>query len=393
MTKKHATLSASSSDRWMNCPGSIKLSEGIPNTTSVYAQEGSAAHSVAEACLNSGCDAEDMIDRPIKDYPDIECTEEMAEAVQLYLDTVRFDLGQYPHAELEVEMKFDLSHIYPDCFGTNDALIYDPDTKKLIVYDYKHGRGVAVDAKDNKQLMYYATGALTGKHNRGIEIIELVIVQPRCGHEDGPVRRAVLSPLELMDYVADLAEAAERTQVADPVFLAGDWCQFCPAAAICPTLRDKAMEVAKADFASSGEVVVSQPSTFTPEQLAVMLANVDVIDNWVKSLRAYCHSEAENGRMIPGYKLVPKQARRKWIDENNVSRTISEAGVADTDIYSKKVKSPAQMEKVLKEYDFAKAEITQILDPLYEAVSSGTNLVSVNSKRASIKIKAEEEFL
>jgi len=391
--KKHAILSASSSDRWMNCPGSIKLSEGIPNTTSVYAREGSAAHSVAEACLNSGCDAEDMIDRPIKDYPDIDCTEEMAEAVQLYLDTVRFDLAQYPHAELEVEMKFDLSHIYPECFGTNDALIYDPDTKKLIVYDYKHGRGVAVDAKDNKQLMYYATGALTGKHNRGIEIIELVIVQPRCGHEDGPVRRAVLSPLELMDYVADLVEAAERTQVADPVFLAGDWCQFCPAAAICPTLREKAMEVAKADFATDGSVVVSQPSTFTPEQLAVMLANVDIIDNWVKSLRAYCHSEAEAGRQIPGYKLVDKQARRKWIDEGRLDMLCTAQGWHKHELQNTKWKSPAQAEAYLKKQGYKKEMIDFLLTPLWEAVSSGTNLVSVNSKRASVKMKAEEEFL
>ena len=390
MTKKHATLSASSSDRWMNCPGSIKLSEGIPNTTSIYAEEGSAAHAVAETCLNYGKDAEDMIDRTIEGYPNIECTEEMAEAVQVYLDTVRADLGMYTDADLEVESKFDISHIYPDCFGTNDALIYSPSAKKLIVYDYKHGRGVAVDAKENSQLMYYAVGALTGKHNRGIETIELVIVQPRCGHEDGPVRRWTLSPLELMDFIADLVAAAEKTKAVDPIFVAGDWCQFCPAAPICPTLKNKAAEIAKADFATTGEVIVSEPSTFTPEQLAVMLGNVDIIDNWVKSLRAYCHAEAEAGRMIPGYKLVDKIARRKWIDENRVIKLLTEGDVPDTDIYNKKVKSPAQLEKILKK---GRPDALSVISNEWEAISSGTNLVSVNSKRASIKPKAEEEFL
>ena len=121
-----------------------------------------------------------------------------------------------------------------------------------------------------------------------------------------------------------------------------------------------------------------------------MLGNVDIIDNWVKSLRAYCHAEAEAGRMIPGYKLVDKIARRKWIDENRVIKLLTEGDVPDTDIYNKKVKSPAQLEKILKK---GRPDALSVISNEWEAISSGTNLVSVNSKRASIKPKAEEEFL
>ena len=39
----HVELSASGAHRWMNCPGSIKLSRQVPDKRSVYAAEGSVA--------------------------------------------------------------------------------------------------------------------------------------------------------------------------------------------------------------------------------------------------------------------------------------------------------------------------------------------------------------
>lgn len=45
---KHALLSASASHRWLNCTPSVRLSEGIPDKGSEYAQEGTDAHSLCE---------------------------------------------------------------------------------------------------------------------------------------------------------------------------------------------------------------------------------------------------------------------------------------------------------------------------------------------------------
>ena len=63
--KPHAILGASSSHRWLACPGSIRLSAGMPNTGSVYAEEGTAAHELAEKCLNLGHDAADHLGETI----------------------------------------------------------------------------------------------------------------------------------------------------------------------------------------------------------------------------------------------------------------------------------------------------------------------------------------
>jgi hypothetical protein len=64
---KHARLSASSSAKWLNCPGSIKAEEPYPNVTSKFAEEGTKAHELAESLLRDNVDSsihyDDDIDR------------------------------------------------------------------------------------------------------------------------------------------------------------------------------------------------------------------------------------------------------------------------------------------------------------------------------------------
>jgi hypothetical protein len=43
----HAKLGPSGAHRWMSCPGSIVLEEDVPDRSSVYADEGTAAHMLA----------------------------------------------------------------------------------------------------------------------------------------------------------------------------------------------------------------------------------------------------------------------------------------------------------------------------------------------------------
>ena len=49
MPTKHARCSASAAYRWINCPGSVALSDQCPDPgSSSYADEGTVAHSLAE---------------------------------------------------------------------------------------------------------------------------------------------------------------------------------------------------------------------------------------------------------------------------------------------------------------------------------------------------------
>lgn len=387
--KLHSKLGASSSHRWWHCPGSIKLSEGIPNTSSHYAREGSCAHAVAETCLNNGQDAVSLIGRVISEYSDIEISEEMAEAVQVYLDCIRSDMAQYADAELSVETQFDLSHIYAGMFGTNDACLYIPSKAKLIVYDYKHGQGVAVDVKENPQMLYYGVGALTGKHNRPITEVELVIVQPRCFNTEGKIRRWSTDPIYMTDWIADLQQAADRTVQDKPEFITGDWCRFCPAASICPTLEKKSLEIAQAEFSTEGELIVPEVQGFSSERLGEILDHADIIENWIRSVRAFAHVEAEAGRIPVGYKLVNKRATRKHKDEQATLDFLFDYGICRADITTPgKLMSPKQIEDFIKTKGIKKEELAD----LWVTPVGGTTLSPIGDKREAVRPEAAREF-
>jgi hypothetical protein len=394
--KRHSERGASSAYRWMNCPGSVNACRGIPNESSPFAKEGQLAHAVGEEALNSGQDAAAFIDRPFSEFPDMEVDEEMCEAVQVYLDTIRADMAKYPDAELAVEKKFDLTHIYPGLFGTNDASIYIPSLARVIVYDYKHGRGIPVEVEENEQMLYYGVGATTGAFNRPLASIELVVVQPRCRHSKGPVRRWETDPVYLTDWIADLVAAAKATEPADAPLCAGAWCKenFCPAAATCPALRAKAFDAARADFASDGSVVLSPVETLTPETMADILDNADLVEHFIRSVRARAHLEAEAGRDIPGYMLAPKRATRKWKSEERLLEEMVDYGFSKESITNPgKLMSPAQTESFLKTKGFKKKEIDVMLDGLAHAVSSGSTLVRADSGRERLKAEASTEFM
>lgn len=298
----HAILGASSSERWIECAASVPMSAPFPNTTSTYAAEGTVAHMVCEEATKAGKKASAFIgmwgdgseehkDEPLYAKPkrrtklEFEVTEEMAKAVQVYLDAINnkiFELELLGHTvEVGVETGFSLAKVMgrDDMFGTNDTSLFVPRVY-LGVFDYKHGRGKVVEVTDNSQLKYYALGKLIEvcwddllggfDPDKVPEEIELFVGQPRAYHADGPVRPWKIDPTALMeDFVAELkdavtrvdamnaiAEAAKAAGVApaypEDAFKVGDWCGFCKAKAVCPAFRKEAQAAMTKGFAEDG---------------------------------------------------------------------------------------------------------------------------------------------
>lgn len=386
MTKKHSKLGASASDRWMNCPGSIRMSVGIPSVESAYALEGTVAHEVAEMMLRNALGELQRLDLPdeIKGVP---VTDEMIDAGQTYVDYIVAIVKEHPDAEVEIEQRFDLALLHPDFFGTADCVIYIPSLRLLIVIDFKYGRGIAVEVVVNPQLRYYALGAAYKKHNRGLSAVRSVIVQPRCPHPDGPIRSDEISALELMDWSADLVAAAKATEDPDAPLNPGDWCKFCPAAAVCPAMREQALRAAQADFAEDGTLHLSDPLSYAPKQVWDMLPQIDLIEDWCRRVREFAHHEAEAGRCDPRFKLVATRATRRWKDEETLVPKLFALGLEVSEIHIEpKVKSPAQIEKTI-----GKKRKSEIAD-LIESVSSGTVLAPIDDPRPPVRPEATTEF-
>lgn len=404
---KHSNLGASSAYRWMECPGSVALLAANPQLkkSSVFADEGTAAHALAELLIERGRTAhlgDNFVRKeftgkfiniardqkpgdikisasPINGF--IEITEDMIEAVLVYTTEIKDAMGGDDYKELLLESKIDLSFIHPDLYGTNDAIIVRP-FDRLTVYDYKHGAGVPVEVENNPQMLYYALGA-AHKYRFDFKEIEMVIVQPRCEHFDGPIRRQVISIEELIAFGEEIKKAVARTKDKDAKLAAGKWCRFCDAKPICPKLREQSCETARLDFdpiEETKEIILPEPTLLSPDQIARVLHAAQMVSTWVDSVKEYAHAEAEKGMQIPGYKLVAKRAHRKWKDEALAEKIALDIGFDRDDLYSFKFRSPAQLEKLI-----GKDKVAE----LCFVPETGTNLVQEGNKKAAIEVKPD----
>ncbi len=239
MKKAHSKYGGSGAHRYWECAGCINLCEiararkDYDPSSSKYALEGTAAHMLGEKCLLTDEDAENFIGESYElEDKYIIVSRDMAKAVQVYLDSVRVKFSNFGTNKsfLDVEKKFTLENVDPEAFGTNDACLHIP-FHKLIVWDYKHGKGVTVEVRFNKQLLFYALGALKGKED--IEEVELILVQPRIPHKKGKVRSVTYPVEKLKLFELELKEKIKATKNPKALRKGGAWCKFCDAYEIC----------------------------------------------------------------------------------------------------------------------------------------------------------------
>lgn len=417
-TRAHARLAPSASYRWMACPGSVRMEAGFPDSSGVYAAEGTAAHELAAHCLQHDFEVASFLGRVIDidepfggkimqsgadDVTRFEVTEEMVDAVEVYLDVVRSLTGRdrnlkNPAVIVEIEQKLDMTHLHPEIFGTGDAVVYQKSAAWLHVIDLKYGKGVVVDPTENPQLMLYGAGAVRRYKGYRIEGITLHIVQPRA--PGSPVRSWQTDVLTLLEFEDEIRAAAAATEALAPDLVAGEHCRFCKAAGVCGALRDHSVNEALAEFGEATDmdagvldIRVPEVRSLSADQMAAVLKSADLIGNWVKAVQEHAHAEAVAGRMPTGFKLVPKRATRKWKDEDEAATML--AALAVEPWQEPKLKSPAQVEAAVGKKKFA-GLLADAEDLGFEApvtkVSGGTNLVPLDDPRQSVKSDGLLEF-
>ena len=374
MPELHAKLSPSAGERWFNCPGSVVLAEGLPGKTSVHAEEGIRAHDMGESIL--------------KNKPLISPDPEMLKNVRVYTEFVE-DLYNNGGGLRMVEKRVDAAE---NVWGTADAIVWQPDTATLHVVDLKYGIGVGVEVRGNLQLKIYALAALLTL-KLPAKTICVSIVQPRHPHPDGPIRTVEYDAVDLLDFHADLSEAILKVTWANNAKLMKDkpeWirqhlfpsekaCHWCLAAPTCPKLREKSMDLAKAAFTPG--------TVYDAKQLSHVLDNLGLMESWIKNVREFAASEAEQGRTPPGYKLVAKRATRRWkTDEGAASVLIQGEYLSQHELYETKIISPAGVEKILGKTH------SDILESLTTKESSGYSLVPESDKRIAVRVDAQSAF-
>lgn len=363
----HAKLSASGAERWMNCAGSVAAENGLTDKSSPFAQEGSAAHELAEKALKEGAPCSDFIGTVFDGYSDWPVTDEMADYVQVYVDYVR-SLG----GTMEIEVRCDYSEWVADGFGTSDAVNIVGDT--LYITDLKYGKGLPVYAEGNKQAQLYALGVYAEYRDIvTINNIVVAIVQPRLDHID----EWELSIGDLLKFGAYAADRAEQALSENAPRVAGEkQCQWCKAKATCGELKRLTEQTVMAHFDNETE-------SLSDNQLREALENKKLIVSWLDSVEAYVKERLMNGRGFDGYKLVSGRSSRSWADEGDATLVLS-ALLEPDDIHTKKLISPAQAEKKL-----GKAKAAELAEHI--SVSTGApTLAQEHDKRAAINVTAAD---
>jgi hypothetical protein len=391
--KSHSSLGASTSHRWLACPGSVNLIDSMPehvvqaSSDSPYAREGSAAHKLAELALKHD-QHPDLWEGHV--FYDTVVTEEMVNHVATFVEYVRTQADNVLLWGTERSFKLDDLNPPRKMWGTTDSWIYFHDEKMLEIVDLKYGVGVVVEAKDNPQLRYYALGAVLEimKEYPGIEIekIRLTIIQPRAAHPDGVIRHDMMTLVELFDFSADLMAGAERTVDPNAPLVAGEHCRFCPAASICPELKSKALAVAQDEFSDLPSDVPPEPVTLPSEVLGDLLNRLPVLEHWASALRAEEHRRQMRGESVPGRKLVARRSHRNWADEQQTRDFLAEKGVApEVMVKPTKLKSPAQIERLIGKKNLP--------EHLVQKKQGGYVSVPLDDPRPAVALSAADEFL
>lgn len=321
----HSVIGASSAERWMTCPGSIRLAEGVPKRpASKYAVEGTRAHRLAELVLTGKVEPWECVGLVPR---------EMIDGVSMYADHVH-SLAQGLSTVL-VEKEFHLSEFDERAFGTADAVAIS--LRKLHVIDFKYGAGVAVDVCEdndasgfggdsetasNPQLLFYALGAyLEAQNDFPIKEIHIWVVQPRAEHARGPIRHAEISVEALLAWGDKLKKAMAETRAPNAALAKGDHCRWCPALSVCPLQGTLRVGDATLDFTDvTKKVELPAAQTLTGKQIGLVLEQQQVVETWFKAVREHAFAQLQMGRDVPGFKLVAGRRSRAWTDATKAEK-------------------------------------------------------------------------
>lgn len=380
--RSHALLSASGANRWLNCTPSAKLEDEFgEKKTSVYAEEGTLAHELAELYIKK--DILNTIDdnsfnlRLEEIMANELFSEEMLDIVPVYTDYCNEQLIEAKTADrfaiMEIEQTLDLTEYIPESFGTADCCILGGTTLEII--DLKFGKGVPVYATWNKQLMLYGLGALR-KYDfmYDIEVVKLTIVQPRINN----ISTFEISVEELKRWAnEELKPKAELAFAGKGELQAGDWCKFCSVKNKCRKLYEQQIEIAKYDFA--------KPDLLTDDEIADIITRTPALVEWANSIVEYAQQKAicEN-KVWPGFKLVEGTSRRKWVDEDKATQAIFARlpELSEDQIFNTKLQSITNIEKLVGKKRFAEVLADVVVKP-----QGKPTLVSVNDKRPALGVE------
>jgi len=364
--REHKQFSPSRSETFFKCPGSVNLLARLPaREQSIYADEGTIAHEVLEAGLSNRCiNATQAIEASIhccEDF-DVEFKGSINDALDYVWQLMEDVNKEFGDAILYVERFVNppVAAAPGEAAGYCDIAVYSAKARRLWVIDYKHGKGIAKAALGNTQVKQYAAGFLFEDNavvNAAyIDLVTMVIIQPRAFHPDGEIREYDTTPAVLFDYIMELDEAIELCQDPSAPLIPGDeQCRFCDARSSCPAIQAlvvNAVNPAWSRIEDVKQVQLPDIKSLDINRLSYALQMSDIISIWINGVKGHADELLRSGIPIPGFKLVEVHPKRKWYgdDEEDIAKRLAATiGCPVDEVWTRKLITITDAEKLIKE--------------------------------------------
>ena len=359
--KHSAIVGGSTAKRVMNCPGSVALVAQSPiRESSVYADRGTLLHAAITEVLDTDCTPESLIGMT---YEGEVLTDDLV-ADKLRPALAALDVID-PDGELEfaTETRVSFGDYIPGAFGSADLLGKLPSRRRAIVIDWKFGDGVAVEAEESEQGLFYTAAAMRTPEAAwvfaDVDDIEIIIVQPP------EVKRWVTTKKRVRSFELALKRAVKASEKWDAPLKQGEWCRWCAAKPTCPMFTGAVDRALKTKFDALDNTLIG-----------AYLLNADLLEDWIKDLRNLAISTLERGNNVPGYKLVAKRGTRQWVSED-AAKVVLLNILDESEVVESSLLSPAKVEKLLKK------RAIEMPEGLVVSISSGNTLASEDDPRPS----------
>lgn len=379
---KHALLSASGAHRWLECTPSAQLELQFPQSTSEYAEEGTAAHELCELTARywlgeiSEAEYENQRDELAKGkYYNAEMQECANDYAKFVAEKTAAARETCEDAFTALEVRVDFSKYVKDGFGTGDCIIVSDNALEII--DFKYGKGVRVEAAGNPQMKLYALGAYLEYNTLfDIDSIRMTIFQPRLS---GVQSSDEITVKELLEWAEKCVKPrAKLAYKGEGEFAPSEEvCKFCRAKAQCKARADKNLKL----FDEAPDVLL-----LTPEDAGKILEQAGDIQSWLADLESLVSSTLLAGQPVEGWKMVEGRSNRRFADELKVVDAMKAAGYDESLLYERKLITLTQMEK-----DFGKKAVAETLGELIVKPQGKPTLAPAKDKRP--EFRPEEQLL
>lgn len=361
MAQHSNIVGGSTAKRVISCPGSVALVQQMPaKPSSKYADEGTLLHNVIAEILTTDRTPESYLGTK---YEGITLDQDLIDAkLRPALDALN-EIDPDKQMEYTVEALVGFGEVLPGVFGSTDLV--GRLGNRAVILDWKFGNGVAVNVEKNAQAMFYAAAAMRTPETAwafdGVTEIECIIVQPPS------VKRWVTTFDRIAEFERELLIAVKTAAMPDAPLASGDHCRWCAAKPVCPVMTGAVDRALK-----------NKLHAIDTTRIGEYLKMAELLEAWISGVNELAYQMLDEGIAVPGYKLVPKRATRKWIDDDKARIALEGLGLTTTELVETSVISPAKAEKLLK-----KQKLPLPAD-LVVAISTGNTLATEDDPRPAV---------